>query len=95
MDKIIDFFKQWDKLAHCAASCVIMLLFSALSTLWFNYWIALLVGTGVTAVCAFGKELYDKLGNGVASWDDIIADGIGWALALIPMLIIGFGLVAI
>lgn len=95
MDKIINFFKQWDKLVHCAVSCVVMLFFTALSTLWFNYWIALLIGTGVTAVCAFAKELADKLGDGVASWDDILADSVGWALAVLPLLIIGFGLVAI
>ena len=94
MDKIINFFKQWDKLAHTAISCVIMLFFTALSTLWFNYWIAILIGTGITTLCIFGKVFADKHGDGTPSWNDVIAGGIGWALAFIPILIIGIKLVA-
>ena len=94
MDKIIDFFKQWDKLAHASLACVIMLVTTAVCTLWMNYWAAVAVGTVVTAACAFGKELYDKLRGKVLNWKDIIACAVGWAFALIPMLVIGFKLVA-
>lgn len=94
MGDIINFFKQWDKLAHACFGFLIMLWATAFSLFWFNYWTSIIIGTGVTALCAFGKELYDKLGNGVAEWKDIIACAVGWAFALIPILIIGFKLVA-
>lgn len=89
MDKIIDFFKQWDKLAHASFACVIMLFATALGSIWLNYWVSLVLGTGITALCAFGKELYDKLGNGTPNWKDIIACAIGWGFALIPLIVIG------
>ena len=94
MDKIINFFKQWDKLAHACFGFLIMLWSTALGAIWFNYWVAIVVGTGITALCAFGKELYDKLGNGTPSWNDIIACAVGWTFALIPILVIGFKLIA-
>lgn len=94
MDKIFNFFKQWDKLAHACFGFLIMLWATAFSLFWFNYWTSIIIGTGVTMLCAFGKELYDKLGNGFAEWKDILACAVGWVFALIPILIIGFKLVA-
>ena len=81
-------------MAHASFAFVSMLWATALGSIWFNYWVAVAIGTGVTAFCAFGKELYDKLGNGTPNWKDIIACAVGWALALIPTLVIGFKLVA-
>lgn len=95
MKDIINFFKQWDKLAHACFGFLIMLWATAFSLFWFNYLTSIIIGTGVTMLCAFGKELYDKLGNGVAEWKDILACAVGLALALIPILVIGFRLVAI
>lgn len=95
MKKIIDFFKQWDKLAHACFGFLIMLWATAFSLFRFNYWTSIIIGTGVTILCAFGKELYDKLGNGVVEWKNILACTIGWLFAIIPILVIGFRLVAI
>lgn len=91
MDKIIKFFKQWDKLAHTFVSCALMLIFTAVASIKFPDWASLLVGTGLTALCAFGKELYDSKQEGDKfDWMDILADGIGFAVALIPLIIIMF-----
>ena len=95
MDKIIDFFKQWDKLAHACFGFLIMLWATAFSLFWFNYWWSIAVGTLVTAICSFGKEAYDRMSNGTPEWNDILACAIGWAFALIPILVIGFRLIAL
>lgn len=95
MGKIKEFLSQKDKIMHILCSCIIMLLGTALANLGCIYWVALLVGTLITAFCAFGKELYDSFGNGTASWSDIVADAIGWGVAFIPLLIIGLALVAL
>ena len=95
MDKIIEFLKSWDKIMHVLCSCLVMLVSTALANIWCIYWVALVIGTVVTALCAFGKEGYDKIAGKVASWKDIIADAVGYGCALIPLLIIGFSLVAI
>lgn len=94
MKDIINFFKQWDKLAHACFGFLITLWATAFSLFWFNYWTSIIIGTGVTALCAFGKELYDKLGNGVAEWNDIFACITGWVLAFIPIFVIGTRLIA-
>ena len=95
MKKIFDFFKQWDKLAHACFGFLIMLWASALFLFWFNFWWSLAFGTLVTALCAFGKEFYDSFAGGTPEWKDIIACAVGWALSLIPLLIIGFRLIAL
>ena len=89
MEKIINFFKQWDKLAHMAACLIIMLVFTAISSMWFSGWVSLLVGTGITILCAFGKECLDSFEeDNVFSWNDIIADAAGYGIALLSLLIL-------
>ena len=95
MKDIIAFFKQWDKLAHACFGFLIMLWATVFSLFWFNYWTSTVIGIGATLFCAIGKELYDKFGNGTAEWEDILACAVGLTLALIPILVIGFRLVAI
>ena len=95
MDKILAFFKQWDKLAHACFGFLIMLWATAIALFWLNFWWSLAIGTVVTALCAFDKELYDNLTGGTPEWKDIIACAAGWLLALIPLLIIGFRMIAV
>lgn len=91
MDKIINFIKQWDKLAHMFFSCVLMLVFTAIASLKFPDWASLLIGVCLTLFCGFGKELYDsKQEKNFFSWGDILADGIGITTALIPLILIMF-----
>jgi len=94
MEKIIAFFKQWDKLAHACFGFLIMLWATAICLFWFNFWWSLAFGTLVTALCSFGKEFYDSFAGGTPEWKDIIACTVGWAFALIPLLVIGFRLIA-
>lgn len=95
MGKITTFFKQWDKLAHGCFGCLIMLWATAFSLFWFNYWWSLALGTLVTAVCSFGKEIYDRFSNSTPEWKDILTCTIGWLLAGIPLVIVGFKLIAV
>lgn len=89
MEKIINFFKQWDKLAHMTVCLIVMLVFTAIASMWFLGWVSLLIGTGVTALCAFGKEGLDSTKEGnVFSWDDIIADATGYGIALISLIML-------
>ena len=88
MDKIINFFKQWDKLAHTAVSALIMVWFTCLGTLFFSNWIALLFGSAVTLLCGFAKEGMDssKEGN-YFSTADFLADVIGLLVVGIPLIL--------
>lgn len=89
MDKIINFFKQWDKLAHMTICLIVMLLFTSIASMWFLGWVSLLIGTGVTALCAFGKEGLDSMEEGnLFSWDDIIADAVGWGISFICLIML-------
>lgn len=88
MDKIIKFFKQWDKLAHCAVSTLIMVWFTCLGSLCFNNWIALSFGAIVTVVCGITKEALDSAQEGnYFSTADLLADGIGLLAAAIPLIL--------
>lgn len=95
MKQIIDFFKQWDKLCHACFGFLIMLWATAFGLFFFNYWTSIIIGTGITILCAFGKELYDKFSGGAAEWEDIFACATGWVFAVIPILVIGLRLVAL
>lgn len=91
MKKILEFFKKWDKLAHLTACLIIMLVSTSVASMWFPGWVCLLLGTAVTAACAFGKEYLDSTKeNNVFSWNDIIADGTGWGIALISLIMLFF-----
>lgn len=88
MDNVFKFFKQWDKVIHMLASAVIMLFFTALSSLILNDWTAILVGSVICIFCGAAKEIYDSENGGTCSWNDFYADLIGWGLALIPLIIL-------
>lgn len=94
MKQIIDFFKQWDKLCHACFGFLIMLWATAFGLFFFNYWTSIPFGIVVTVVVSAGKELYDRLFGGVAEWEDFFACLAGMLLALIPILVIGFRLIA-
>ena len=89
MDKIFDFFNEWDKLAHTALSAIL----EAWFTMFFLFavkhlWIALIASTVLTLLIGFAKETFDADQNGYFNWKDIIADSIGIVAILIPLIVI-------
>lgn len=88
MDKIIEFFKQWDKLAHILVSMVTMLVFTALISLSVDNWTAIGFSSIICAIAALVKEAYDAHGGGVCSRWDLLADGIGWLIATLSLVIV-------
>ena len=94
MKRIIDFFKQWDKLAHACAGFLIMLWVTAFGLFFFDYWTSIPFGIVVTVAISAGKEVYDKLFGGVPEWEDFFACLTGMVLAVIPILVIGLRLIA-
>ena len=68
-----------DKLLHAETTALILLS----SCLFLPYWIGLIIA--ITA--SIGKELWDKTHNGVASWKDLIADGVGILLGTVIYLL--------
>lgn len=75
---------ELDKIVHglsCYAICTTTFFIVLLFT---KPWIALIASILVGCVAGAGKELYDKYTPGqVASKDDLIADGIGIAVATV------------
>nr|DAN43717.1 MAG TPA: putative periplasmic lipoprotein [Caudoviricetes sp.] len=79
LKKIVDFFKQSDKLKHCIVNLLVMLLIGG-----FNIWL----GLGLAIGLSIGKEYGDSLAEGNQwDWNDILADGIGIAIGLLLVLL--------
>ncbi len=89
MDKIIAFFKEWDKMTHIATCCVMEAWFTMLFLFVVKHlWIAIIGGTVLTMLVGFAKETIDADQNGYFNWKDIIADSIGTVSILIPLILI-------
>ena len=89
MDKILSFFKEWDKLAHITSSAILEAWFTMLFLFAVKHlWIALIASTAFTLLIGFAKETVDADQNGYFNWKDIIADSIGIVAILIPLIVI-------
>ena len=88
--KVIDIFKQSDKLLHLSAGFVLMSIFSALFHLCGMCVVLTLVFSYViTALFGAGKEIFDKHNEGhCAEWYDFIAVLIGGFASLVCCLIL-------
>ena len=72
-----------DKALHFGASAVIAAGGYGVSSLFFESRGARLgIGAGLGAAAGIGKELYDRAGNGRASWKDLTWDAAGIATGL-------------
>lgn len=87
MDKITEFFKQWDKSAHAFVSMTIMLVFTAIGSIFLNSWVATGLGTIICLLCGVGKEFLDSKVGKVCSIKDFYADLIGWGIAAISLIV--------
>ena len=79
MKKIIAFFKAADKQLHILAAFSIAALVYILIVASQPWWLAMLIGTGISAALSAVKEIWDKQNPDKHSfeWGDVIADAIG------------------
>lgn len=79
LKKVIAFFKATDKQLHILAAFAIAALLYILIDASQPWWVAMLIGAGISAVVCAVKEILDKQNPDKHSfeWGDIIADAIG------------------
>lgn len=79
-----------DKVLHVFVCMLLMLYITALAHIFCNTTVSCIIGGVITLCVGIGKELYDKnhQDKHSAEWGDILADLVGIALGLIPIIII-------
>lgn len=88
MKKILNLFKEKDKLQHILIVLIIFQLSFIISNKFLNIIFSLLLSLSLSCIAIFGKEIYDRYSKkGVYDKEDIYAGFMGIIITIIEIII--------